>query len=123
VVKWGARSRARNAQQLQSASCREGWQNEYHIPAPAVTPAICPNCGAAVPPGAAACPQCGSDEQTGWSEDSRYDEADLPDENFDYNEFVKYEFGGAHLKPRGIRWYWWLAALLTAGALLCLWLR
>ena len=30
---------------------------------------ICPFCGAQVPQGALACPECGSDEQTGWSDD------------------------------------------------------
>ncbi len=28
----------------------------------------CPNCGAEVPINAKACPECGSDEETGWSE-------------------------------------------------------
>ncbi len=30
---------------------------------------ICPFCHAVVPEGALACPECGSDEQTGWSDD------------------------------------------------------
>jgi hypothetical protein len=30
---------------------------------------ICPFCHAEVPEGALACPECGSDEQTGWSDD------------------------------------------------------
>lgn len=38
----------------------------------ATTPSICPNCGEAVPPRAAACPECGSDESTGWSPAARY---------------------------------------------------
>ena len=40
---------------------------------------ICSNCGAMVPSRALACPECGSDEQTGWSEDTLYDGLDLPD--------------------------------------------
>jgi uncharacterized membrane protein YvbJ len=32
----------------------------------------CPHCGAAVPSDASACPECGSDEETGWSEDAAY---------------------------------------------------
>ncbi|MEM1107795.1 MAG: zinc-ribbon domain-containing protein [Planctomycetota bacterium] len=39
----------------------------------------CPNCGAEVPDGALACPECGSDGETGWSEDTAYDGLDLPD--------------------------------------------
>ncbi|MBB6429997.1 zinc ribbon domain-containing protein [Algisphaera agarilytica] len=38
----------------------------------------CPNCGAKVPSGALACPECGSDEETGWSDDTMYDGLDLP---------------------------------------------
>jgi hypothetical protein len=33
---------------------------------------ICPHCEAKVPPGASACPHCGSDEKTGWSEEADY---------------------------------------------------
>ncbi|MFQ5965676.1 MAG: zinc-ribbon domain-containing protein [Candidatus Scalinduaceae bacterium] len=40
---------------------------------------ICPNCGAEVSLKALACPECGSDENTGWSEDTMYDYVDLPD--------------------------------------------
>ena len=58
-----------------------------------MTPEICPNCGAEVPRGAKACPQCGSDEQTGWSEEAATGGLDLPDEDFSYDDFVKREFG------------------------------
>jgi len=40
---------------------------------------ICPNCGAEVSMKALACPECGSDEDTGWSEDTMYDGMDLPE--------------------------------------------
>ncbi|MFQ5686180.1 MAG: zinc-ribbon domain-containing protein [Candidatus Scalindua sp.] len=39
---------------------------------------ICPNCGAEVTVKALSCPECGSDEKTGWSEDTMYDGLDLP---------------------------------------------
>jgi rubredoxin len=39
---------------------------------------VCPNCGAEVPVKALSCPECGSDEKTGWSEDTMYDGLDLP---------------------------------------------
>ena len=58
-----------------------------------MAPETCPNCGAEVPPKAKACPECGADEQTGWSEAARTAGLDLPDENFDYDDFVKREFG------------------------------
>lgn len=76
------------------------------------TPDQCPNCGAEVPPRARSCPECGSDESTGWSEEAKVGALGLPDDNFDYNEFVKEEFGNQHpLKPKGAKWYWWLVAL------------
>lgn len=33
---------------------------------------VCPHCGADVPVGAPACPICGSDEETGWSDRADY---------------------------------------------------
>lgn len=86
-----------------------------------MTPEICPNCGAEVPPHAKACPECGSDEQTGWSEQARYDGLDLPDDKFDYDDFVKREFGGGKATPRGIHWFWWLIAIGLAVALILFW--
>ena len=80
-------------------------------------PEICPNCGAEVPPNANACPECGSDEETGWSEQARDDGLDLPDDNFDYDEFAKREFGEDKTPiPRGIHWFWWLIAVLLLVA-------
>jgi hypothetical protein len=34
---------------------------------------ICPHCGTEVDYDAPACPECGSDDETGWSEDTAYD--------------------------------------------------
>ena len=79
-------------------------------------PEICPNCGAEVPPKAKACPGCGSDEETGWSEQARTDSLDLPDENFDYGDFVKREFDGEETVPRGIRRFWWVVAAFLLAA-------
>jgi hypothetical protein len=86
-------------------------------------PDICPNCGADVPRTATACPECGADEQTGWSDAARTDGLDLPDDAFDYDEFVKREFGKEGPVPRGIRWFWWVIALVVAAAFLAFWLR
>lgn len=44
---------------------------------------VCPNCGAEVPMKAKSCPECGSDENTGWSEDTYLDGISLPDEEDD----------------------------------------
>ena len=84
---------------------------------------LCPNCGAELPPRAKACPECGSDEQTGWSEEARADGLGLPDESFDYNDFVKREFSQESSVPRGIHWFWWVVALVVLIAFLLFWLR
>ena len=86
-------------------------------------PEVCPNCGARVASNAKACPECGADEQTGWSEEARRDDLDLPDEDFDYGDFVKREFEGGKPVPRGLHWFWWLVALLLTAALIWLWVR
>jgi hypothetical protein len=88
-----------------------------------VAPEICPNCGAEVPRKARACPECGADEATGWSEDARASGLDLPDESFDYDDFVKREFGEKSPVPRGVAWYWWVVALALAVAFIVFWLR
>lgn len=87
-----------------------------------MAPEICPNCGATVPRNAKACPQCGSDEETGWSDATETDGLDLPDENFDYGEFVKKEFGKSPV-PHGIKWYWWVVAVMLVAAFLLFCLR
>jgi hypothetical protein len=86
------------------------------------SPETCPNCGADVPRGAKACPECGADEATGWSEEARYGGLDLPEEKFDYGDFVEREFGDAHkpAPPRGVSWFWWLVAIVILAAFLSL---
>ena len=88
-----------------------------------MSPEVCPNCGAEVPSGATACPECGSDERTGWSEAARYDDLGLPDELFDYDDFLKREFGGKNTVPRGMARFWWVVAVLLVAGLVYLWLR
>jgi zinc-ribbon domain len=84
-------------------------------------PETCPNCGAEIPPKARACPECGADEQTGWSEQARADGLGLPEENFDYEDFVECEFGARSPVPRGIHWFWWVIALAVAAAFMAYW--
>jgi hypothetical protein len=87
-------------------------------------PEVCPVCGAEVPPNAKSCPECGADEETGWSEGARTSGLDLPDEDFDYGEFVKHEFeGDKRLKPLGIHWFWWFVAIVVLAFILVAWLR
>jgi RNA polymerase subunit RPABC4/transcription elongation factor Spt4 len=88
-----------------------------------MSPEVCPNCGASVPHNAKTCPGCGSDEKTGWSDSAYASHLGIPEEKFDYGDFVKEEFGSRSPKPRGIGWLWWLAALLLVLAFLLFLLR
>jgi hypothetical protein len=76
-----------------------------------MTPEVCPNCGASVPRQAKACPECGADETTGWSEESSAEQLGLPEEDFNYKDFVEREFGSKSPKPSGIKWFWWIVAV------------
>ncbi|MGA2863045.1 MAG: zinc-ribbon domain-containing protein [Verrucomicrobiota bacterium] len=78
----------------------------------------CPNCGAEVPANARACPECGSDEQTGWSEEAQRGGLDLPEEDFNYEDYVAREFGSRRPAPRGVHWFWWVVGLLAVAAFL-----
>ena len=53
----------------------------------------CPHCEATVPAGALSCPECGSDAQTGWSEEAESFAGEIPtgydDEDFDYEEALR----------------------------------
>lgn len=89
-------------------------------------PEICPNCGVEVPRKARACPGCGADEKSGWSEDAYAERLGLPDDKFNYDEFVKGEFGEAgrpEIRPRGISWFWWVVAVLLCLAFVYPFLR
>jgi len=83
-----------------------------------MTPEICPNCGAELPRRARACPECGADETTGWSETAGGENLDLPEEAFDHAEFVRREFGSAAPKPQGVKWFWWVTAVVVLAAMI-----
>jgi len=75
-------------------------------------PEICPNCGADVPKKARACPECGADEQSGWSDRAEAQRLGLPDDEFNYEQFVKEEFGGGKRPARPpVGWFWWVVAV------------
>jgi hypothetical protein len=75
-------------------------------------PETCPHCGAEVPRNAKACPECGSDEQTGWSDEAAAANLGLPDESFDYDRFVREEFGSGTVRQRA-PWRWWGVAVIV----------
>jgi hypothetical protein len=82
---------------------------------------ICPNCGAEVSPNAKACPECGSDEKTGWSDDTVYDGTGIeyPGE-FNYDDWKRREVEGRRPRRTRRQWFWWVVALLIIGVLLWL---
>ena len=76
------------------------------------TPEVCPVCGEDVPAGSRACPECGADHRSGWRDDaSTYDGTDVPDPDFNYDQFTREEFGPAS-KFGGIKPIWWITAVL-----------
>jgi len=86
----------------------------------------CPHCGESVRTGAASCPACGSDADTGWGEDA--DSAGLyagvPDEmgEDDYQDFLARELP-QHATTRArwrVRWPLLVAALVILLLLLAL---
>ena len=83
---------------------------------------VCPHCGAEVETGARSCPECGSDEQTGWAEDADVAGLDLPsgyggEDGFDYDDYVRREFGPAD-RPSATRVVLTALALVLVLALL-----
>lgn len=86
---------------------------------------LCPECGAEVPVGSKGCQACGPrkvarrmrrkkvrQQKKSWEQNSLYDGIDLPDNDFDYEDFVEREFGGKPHRKVGLAWYWWLTALI-----------
>ena len=79
-------------------------------------PEICPVCEEDVPRDAMACPQCGADHNSGWLEDAdTYDGADLPNHDFNYDDFVKEKFG-SQAKPAGLKTIWWIVGIALVVA-------
>lgn len=81
-------------------------------------PGQCPVCGEWVPRGAAACNDCGACAKSGWSGDTHADGLDLPDEDFDYDDFVAREFGQQLPRKVGMSPLWWWAAVALLISLL-----
>ena len=92
---------------------------------------LCPECGAEVPVGSKGCQACGprkiakrmrrkkmARKPKPWEQDSTYDGLGLPDDDFDYEDYVEREFGGKPHKRIGIAWYWWLTAVALIGVML-----
>jgi hypothetical protein len=75
-------------------------------------PGQCPVCGEWVRKGAAACGDCGACAQSGWSGGSDHDGLDLPDDDFNYDEFLQREFGQDNEGRRAPVSWWWIVAVI-----------
>ena len=84
---------------------------------------LCPTCDREVAVGSP-CPHCAKKarpparEKKSWEQEEHADGLDLPDEDFDYDEFVAREFGSSPHRKIGIAWYWYVVAVLLAITLL-----
>ena len=75
-----------------------------------------------MPPRALACPECGADHNSGWRDDAAtYDGVDLGSDDFNYDEFVREEFGGGR-RPSAISPVWWVTAIVLIAALAAVWI-
>jgi hypothetical protein len=84
---------------------------------------ICPDCGSEVRVGSRGCTRCASEQATKswrkrkpWEQDESHDGLNLPDEEFNYEEFLDEEFGGGR-KKSAMEWVWWTTALVLVIAL------
>ena len=79
---------------------------------------ICPTCGADAQVGTP-CPGCtkrSSLHRRAWEQRRSLDGLDLPDESFDYEDFVEREFGRGMQARTGLTWYWWLLGVASLAA-------
>ena len=81
-------------------------------------PGPCPACHDHVPARRVSCPHCGATADDGWREDNGTDGLDLPDEDFDYDSFVRREFPR---EPAPVqfdrRTLWWITAVVLLAAM------
>lgn len=101
---------------------------------------ICPECGAEVRVGSKGCAKCASQQATkkwdddaeakprrpkkSWEQDEVYDGLDLPEDEFDYDEFIEREFRGGRRHKPSQGWLWWgVGVVLLIAFVLTLILR
>ena len=68
-------------------------------------------CGADLDPKARACPECGSDESTGWSKAAEEDPLGLETEEFNYKRYIEEELEGK-VPPSPAPWVKWVVWFL-----------
>lgn len=83
---------------------------------------VCPFCGGEVRVGKP-CPGCAKKvkkpARKPWEQSKSKDGLDLPDGDFDYDDFIAREFGKAPHRVLGLKWYWWALAVALLVAMIC----
>lgn len=96
---------------------------------------MCPTCENDVRVGSKGCPHCIRDarkkrlvkkvgaQRRSWEEDESVSGLGLPDEDFDYDNFVKREFGSKACDRVGIHpvWWWTAVGLVVAMVMMIAW--
>lgn len=92
---------------------------------PDVLSYVCPFCDCEVRVGEPCTGCVKKAKKRSWEHDKSQDGLDLPDEDFNYDEFVTREFGKAPHQALGLKWYWWLlgVAVLAGMAVSAFWLK
>jgi len=84
-------------------------------------PSECPICGAHVPKGALACPNCGADERTGWNEETtQYDDMDIPESAFESDSVPKRSIHRRATASSGVTYFTWIVAVALLALILTL---
>lgn len=98
----------------------------FSVPMAEALTYICPFCDREVRVGKP-CPGCAKKSagkpkpaKKSWASEPTEDGLGLPDDDFDYDEFVAREFGKSPHKQLGVKWYWWLLGVITLLALILL---
>lgn len=75
---------------------------------------FCPNCGALLSESVSACPECGSCEETGWSERARYDSLgiDYDGDEFDAEAALSDDWNPSKPRDRGRQLWLAIVALI-----------
>lgn len=83
---------------------------EVHVGQP------CPGCAKKTTP-----PRRAPRKKKSWEQDAAAAGLDLPDDDFDYDEFVAREFGRAPHRQLAVKWYWWLLGVAVLAGMIAGW--
>jgi hypothetical protein len=97
---------------------------------PEVLSYVCPYCESEVRVGEP-CPGCSKKakraalKSRSWQQDKSADGLDLPDDDFNYEEYIAREFGKAPHRALGLKWYWWLLGVVVLAGMIAgvFWMR